>query len=485
VKSYVITLTSQQILGNPDLLNSYLFEDPVFGTDINWPIIAECDNSGHNNFINNGGYTVLRDGGLFVPWGYIFQNTVSFLTAGPFKGPYTITFSPTALDTQYYANLKIVYDFGDGQVQSVERSVLQNSNVELATLNSGPAGINIPHEYWPQNTSVTTYYPSISVLNGNLAQNIYHFTLTFVPVSLFEFTNFHLLNTAQHSKAVDETFSVFELDAPEYVTNARFFSAGTTEYNDPTALPTVDFNTIPGLVLNLDASDTLTLIRDNTERVSYWRDKSDFNNDFSQSIPELTPIFNYNTVSQSQKKAVVFNRLASSGNNEFAPYMTCVNTNSGFNLMQSTSGYTAFYITKANTVDGTIFNGGISQTTPNNLLFEFINPYGFAVYQGTSGVRLPNVSYVLPGYNIYTITAQTSGSLDITADNQSFNFKKLNFIQFGDTQTPPTLGLPTNPPGTSFEVSQVLIYNRVLNQDEYNLVYSSLISRWGITPRND
>lgn len=485
MKSYVITLTSQQVLGNPDLLNSYFFEDPVFSTDIYWQIIAECDNSGHDNFINNGGYEVLRDCGLFVPWGYIFTNTVQFLTAGPFKGPYTITFSPTALDTHFYANLKIVYDFGDGEVQNVERSVLQNANVQLATLNSGPAGINVTHEYWPQNNAVTTYYPSISVLNGNLAQNIYHMTLTFVPVSLFEFTNFHLLNTAQHSKAVDETFSVFELEAPEYVTNARFFSAGTTEYNDSTTLPTIDFNTIPGLILNLDASDALTIIRDSTEKVSYWRDKSNFSNDFSQNIPELTPLFNYNTVSKSQKKAVVFDRLPSSGINERAPYMTCVNQNSGFNLMQSTSGYTAFYVTKANNVVGTVFNGGISQTVPNNLLFEFLSSYGVAVYQGTSGVRLPNVSYVLPGYNIYTITAHTSGSLNVTADAQSFAFKKLDFIQFSNNQTPPTLGLPTNPPGTSFEVSQILIYDRVLDQNDYNLIYSSLISRWGITPRND
>jgi hypothetical protein len=41
VKSYVITLTSSQELGNPQLLNHYLFVDPVYGLSFVYGLTAD------------------------------------------------------------------------------------------------------------------------------------------------------------------------------------------------------------------------------------------------------------------------------------------------------------------------------------------------------------------------------------------------------------------------------------------------------------
>lgn len=476
MKTRTFTLTSEQILGIPDLANGYLFLDPVFGTSINFPLVADGD-----TFLNNS-YTQTFDDGLFVPWGYIFQNVTQTLTAEIFKGPYDVTFTPSVLDTRYYAVLKIIYDFDDGsEPYIVERSVVQQSNSLIASLNSGPAGVSVTHQYWPRGNGVTTYRPSISVINGNLAQNVYKYEFNFVPVSLFDLNSFHLLNTAQHVNSLDETLGVFELDSPEYVTNARFFSGGTTGYNVTPIGKLINYNDIPGLILNLDASDSLSIIKDASNKVSYWSDKSSAGNDFSQSNSSTMPVYLNKSQSESGRRSVHFN-LPLDSSSSIAPHLVCIN-DTGFNTI--TAGYTAFFVMKANNLLGTVFNGGVSQSVPNNLLFKIIPNRGVSVYQGTSGVEIRDVSYVVPRYSIFTVTIPASGQLDVTLDNQVFNYKRLNFIKFGEVNDPATISLPTNPRDTDLEISQILIYNRPLTGAEYNNVYEGLISKWGISLRDD
>lgn len=351
MKSYTITLTSTQKLGNPDLLNHYLFIDPVYGLNFVYSATADGGNIYPHTF------TKLVSGGLYFPWGYLFQTTYNFATAGPFKGPYTITFSPSGLDKRYYSILKITYDFGDGEISTVERDIVPNL-AGAALLNSGdPSSVNISHDYWPKHDGVTTYIPTITVLNGNMAANIFRYRFDFYPSAIYEFDQVRLLNIAQHAQDLDETLGVLELNRPEnYVTNARFFSAADKVYN--LDLPDINFDIIftppnalsgyrSNLILNLDASDPLTIGKDGDNVVSYWKDKSPFNNDFAQGIYVNRPTFLYETQSVAGRKCVHFE------SSTYSRFLTCINT-TGFATI--TSDYTSFFIMRGNEPIGTIFN---------------------------------------------------------------------------------------------------------------------------------
>jgi hypothetical protein len=348
VKSYVITLTSSQELGNPQLLNHYLFVDPVYGLSFVYGLTADGGAIYPNSFVE----TV--SGGQFFPWGYIFQTTYEFITAAPFKGPYNITFSPSGIDTSNYAALKIGYDFGDGESIVIERDVVPNL-VGAALLNSGdPTSVNITHEYWPKSNGVTTYIPTITVLNGNMSANIFRYKLDFYPSTIYDFEDIRLLNIAQHAENLDETLGVFEIDKPQnYTTNARFFSAADRVYNSN--LPDLNFDIIysdsngqgrSNLILNLDASDPLVVFKDLNNLVSYWKDKSVYGNDFAQDVFISRPLFLYETQSQSQRKCILFDGTTTN------KFLTSINS-TGFNTI--TGDYTFFLIMKGNIPEGTIF----------------------------------------------------------------------------------------------------------------------------------
>jgi hypothetical protein len=366
VKSYVITLSSSQELGNPQLLNHYLFVDPVYRLNFVYGLTADGGAIYPNTFVE----TV--SGGQFFPWGYIFQTTYEFITAAPFKGPYNITFSPSGIDTSSYAALKIAYDFGDGESIVIERDIVPNL-VGAALLNSGdPTSVNISHEYWPKSNEVTTYIPTITVLNGNMSANIFRYKLDFYPSTIYDFEDIRLLNIAQHAENLDETLGVFEIDKPEnYTTNARFFSAADRVYNN--VLPDVNFDIVysdsviisgvyqgrSNLILNLDASDPLVVFKDLNNLVSYWKDKSVYGNDFAQGVFISRPLFLYETQSQSQRKCILFNGLTTN------KFLTCINS-TGFATI--TSDYTLFLIMKGNIPDGTIFYS--SSSLPPELLLN-------------------------------------------------------------------------------------------------------------------
>lgn len=335
MNSYIITLTSLQTLGNPTQLNHYLFVDPVAG--VNFPYSLTC-NGGENWGVN----TETVSGGLFFPWGYLFQTNYQFLTSNAFKGPYTITFSPSGLDTRYFGILKIAYDFGDGTSQIIERDVIPN-NPDTALTTGDPTKINVSHDYWPTN-DITTFTPTITVLNGNLTLDVYNITFKLTPTSIHEFNEIRMINVAQNSNKNDETIGIIEINKPEkYVTAARFFSGGNTKYNNSSVF--VDLLNSSNLILNLDASDALTVVKNSDNIVQYWFDKTSYHNDFSQNYYFHRPIFKYDTASLSNRKCVAFNN-ATQG-------LTGVRTD-GFASLSS--GYTICFVMQANAPFGTVFS---------------------------------------------------------------------------------------------------------------------------------
>jgi len=476
VKSYTFTLTSAQTLGTPELLDNYLFTGPVYGSNINFPVTA----SG-GQFLDTS-YLITEDCGLFFPYGYIFQTVVHSATSVNLKGPHTIIFSPSGLDTQYYAVLKIIYDFGDGEVYNVERDIAPGLFGGSDSVGN-PASNGVPHTYWPKNNIATTYTPSITVVNGNLSLDIYNLQFTIVPSSIFEFNKMHLINTAQHTQSLDETLGVFEIDGPNYTTNARYFSAGTTAYNELLADKYINFNDIPGLVLNLDASDVLTLTRDSRNKVYKWADKSDYHNDFEQVLPASTPQFIYNTQSRANRKAVRF-----TSNSTTAANLTCNNLTAFDNI---TGGYTSFFVARTNDINGIVFNGGNLTPTQPNLAFGFTSRNGVNIIQGISGIKIQDISLILPSYSLYTITTYNATNLLFTADKQNIKYNNLK-LSYGTLSTAASVRLPASAtstfnfvPLTDTEVSQVLIYNRVLSTEEYTYVKNTLVNKWGITLQGD
>jgi len=230
--SYV--LSSYQKLEKPNIINHYLFLDPVYGTSINWPASADgylfVDPDVGPNFV----YPLTANGGLLFPWGYPINNTSLSAYLGEFKGETTLTFIPSAIDNSFFPTLKIIYDFDDNRIINVEKGIVQNLLPTVATLDPGtPTSVNVTHIFRPPSKKTTTYYPAVTVLNGNLVLNIFNFSLNVLPDTLFKFDNFHLINSTQITK-IDETYDksleVFEIteDNSNYVTNFLIVSADSS-----------------------------------------------------------------------------------------------------------------------------------------------------------------------------------------------------------------------------------------------------------------
>jgi len=224
--SYV--LSSYQVLQYPSVLNHYLFEDPAEGTNFTYP------NTANGDLFSTAYYPDSANGGLFFPWGYPLFNSALSADLGVFKGDTTLTIVPSSLDETYYAIIKIMYDFeNNDNVVNVEKGIVQNilSN-NTVILNAGsPKETNVEHIFTSQSLSSTTYYPTITVLNGNLGQNVFNLKLTILPDSLFKFDDFHLVNTAQLTRTVDNTpksIEIMEIDSNEENFVSNFILLSTT-----------------------------------------------------------------------------------------------------------------------------------------------------------------------------------------------------------------------------------------------------------------
>ena len=230
--SYV--LSSYQKLEKPNIINHYLFLDPVYGTSINWPASADgylfTDPVSGTSFV----YSFTANSGLFFPWGYPINNTSLSAYLGEYKGETTLTFIPSAIDNQYFPTLKIIYDFDDNRIINVEKGIVQNLLPTVATLDPGtPTNVNVSHIFRPPSKQTTTYYPSVTVLNGNLVLNIFNLSFNVLPDTLFKFDDFHLINSTEITK-IDETYDksleVFEIteDNSNYITNFLIVSTDSS-----------------------------------------------------------------------------------------------------------------------------------------------------------------------------------------------------------------------------------------------------------------
>jgi hypothetical protein len=154
-----------------------------------------------NTYSTTPTYSVTANGGLFFPWGYQKDNIYHVADLGKFKGPITITFSPSSVSQEFYPVLKIRYGFGDGNFTYVEKniygdncSIVTNYEVVSTAVYGNPTNINISNTYWPNKDKITTYKPSISVIGSQGVFDVFDVLLSCLPDSIYSMSDFRLLN---------------------------------------------------------------------------------------------------------------------------------------------------------------------------------------------------------------------------------------------------------------------------------------------------
>jgi len=258
-------LSSYQQLGYPNIINHYLFLDPVYETNIVWPACA--NGSFFDQTVGGFVYPVTANGGLFFPWGYPINNTSLSAYLGTFKGATTLTFIPSSIDNSYFPTLKIVYNFDDEKdILNIEKNLVLNVLPTVATLDPGtPNSTNISHTYYPRNNKITTYHPTVTVLNGNVVSNYFKFTLSIVPDTLFDYDEFRLINSAQITKideAFDKSLEVFEISEnnTHFVSNFLLLSADPSLIvpKSAIALPTPTPSITPTITPTISITPSVT-----------------------------------------------------------------------------------------------------------------------------------------------------------------------------------------------------------------------------------
>lgn len=235
-----VVLSSYQLPGQPDYLNHYFFTDPILGSNFTYPNTANGSlfNATTGTFV----YPATASGGPFYPWGYSVQNTYTIMDLGILKGPYTLTFVPSAIDNTVFTTAKILYAFGDGQTTEVEKDIVidYNKKIRFAGTDSAQVGnpnfVNIDHEYYPQSTGTTTYNPMVSVINGNFVWNVFDIRFSLIPASMYDFNDLTVLNSVGISSD-SKNVIVVETNEPRYVANLKVLSAGPYSLV-PTPTPT-------------------------------------------------------------------------------------------------------------------------------------------------------------------------------------------------------------------------------------------------------
>lgn len=471
MKSYTFVLSSDQQQSLPQILNHYLFEDPVYGISFTYPNTA--NGSFFHTTTGTFTYPVTANGGLIYPWGYVVQTIRTNLTAGPFKGPYTINFCPSGIDTRYFNVLKILYNFDNGEeVLTVEKDVVPNLR-ERFLQTKNPTEITPGRVYYP-GRGMTTYHPIVSVINSNLTQNIYNISFSLVPESLYEYNSLKVLNSIQPGTRYLETMGMFEIENSNFVTNARILSTADTKYSEGLVFTPTQYG---DLIVWLDASDSLSLERDNAYRVQLWQDKSGYDNHFYQLSASNKPVFTYAKQTSSSRKSVKF--AGTINGNIDKKYLTCSN-NTAFEKI--TGGYTVAMVLNPGSLSGTLITQTSDTTNPrNNLSLSFIQPYGVSLTQGLSdnATKMDNLTLNLSGYNLFTFTVLNSSTLHATFDNLELDIPNQTYT-FGNNGADITIG-----PLLSTEISEILIYQTPLSVTTLNKLRSDLRTKWGITYRTD
>lgn len=293
------TLSSYQPLGKPGFINSWYFLDPVYGSNINYPntLSGSLFSGTTGTFV----YPISTLGGNFIPWGYLIQNKTLSADLGMYKGITTLTIIPSSIDERFFTTLKIIYDFNDDDIRIIEKGIVQNDINNSISIDPGsPVDYNISHTYKTPLTT-TTYYPSITVVNGNLSLNIYNLKISLNKDSIFDFDNFHIINSAQLTRSTSSKYKsleVFELDslssrlisnflllssAADEIYNTPFPTSTPTKTPTPTVTPTITLSptVTPTIILTVTPTSTPTNTPTTTETPT----------ETPTSTPATTPTF--------------------------------------------------------------------------------------------------------------------------------------------------------------------------------------------------
>jgi len=513
VRSYTVTLTSEQTPFLPQILDHYLFVDPISGSTFVYPTTADGFSAFDSSSFYTNSVTVTADDENMFPWGYAIQDVITNIIIPPFKGPRNIIFSPAGLDTTQRSILKIIYDFGDGTSTTINRTIVTPTNIGDTLSAGSPNATSVSHVYYPSNnTGITVYKPTITVYNSNIVRNIFNISISAAPMSIYELDDVHLINNVQPHTS-NETQNILEVVSPNHLTTARVVSSNIVEYptvipfNPNTALPNYNYN----LILWLDAGDAFTISKDYDNNVVAWLDKSAYRNDFYTG--PVQPKYTYNRQALSLRKNVAFSNNASMftyGSPSFDSIFYGPNSKYGF-------GYTLFVVMKANTVDGTLFSYDINAPQYNNVLIPNLNisltgANSFVVQQGDtsyvtnqSGIYQPtvvsNISYNLSSYSLFSVMLSGTtndflsgaGSLNayaaIGADtllarrrgqNYIFNINSkydpnISLVRIGASGTYPTSTL------ADAEVSEILLFNTPLDPTACAAIQEYLVNKWKLT----
>jgi hypothetical protein len=481
VRSYTIPLINNQLIGAPSIIDHWYFVDPAQGSSFTYP------NTAFGGRHNTTTFDLTGDDGSFSEWKYSIQDVVEYINVGPLKGPYTINFDASNLDTSIYPILKIEYDFGDGQILVVNRDLVKHLTQGQYLTAGDPKTVPVSHAYYPQSTSgMTVYNPKITVFNADLVSNVYYISISSTAASIYEFNDIHLINTSQQFSII-ESRNIFEIEQPNYLTVGKVLSAFDSNhatsipFNPSRSLPTYSKN----LVLWLDAKDAFTIAKDYNYYVTRWSDKSSYNNDF-YSTGATKPFYLYDSNSFSKRKSIQFRGLA-----------TMTAAASGLNTIFSSSdsingpGYTMFIVMQSNTVGGTVFSydvAGVTVPIPNiNMSFDSANN-AFIVKQGSQVSSFNNISNNLNGYGLFSITLSGTNNARayLTADtlmarktNQNYTYDFSNF--YSPNATLACIGYSPAFPLNSLlnaEISEILIYNTPLDPASIATINNYLIDKW-------
>jgi len=481
VRSYTIPLINNQLIGAPSIIDHWYFVDPNQGSSFTYPNTATGGQ--HTTTF----FPITGDDSGFAEWKYSIQDVVEYIDVGPLKGPYTITFDASTLDTSIYPILKIEYDFGDGQILTVPRNLVKHLTQGQQLTAGEPKGVPVSHVYYPLSSSgITVYNPKITVHNADLVKNIFNISISSTAASIYEFNDIHLINTGQQFSII-ESQNIFEVEQPNYLTVGKVLSAFDSNY--ATSIPFNPGRSLPkyskNLVLWLDASDAFTIAKDYNYYVTRWSDKSSYNNDF-YSNGTFKPFYLYEASSFSKRKSIQFRNPA-----------TMVSAASGLNSIFASAdsingpGYTMFIVMQPDTVGGTVFSydvTGVTSPIPNiNMSLDGANN-AFVIKQGTQVSSFTNISNNLNGYGLFSITL--SGTDDARAylradtlmarkTNQNYTYNFTDYYSPDITRacigTSPAF--PSNPL-LNAEISEILIYNTPLDPASVTEINNYLISKW-------
>jgi hypothetical protein len=201
----------------------YYFTNPGLTTQPSYPLTAD-GGIATSDFDYTSSYPVTAWDGLFYPYGYQIENTYISDILPNLKGDYTIVFSASTSNIQ---PLKIIYNFGDGSNNIVITKPIINSLI-FSSLNSYIFGLNansliyqaVPHNYYAL-SSITTFYPSVTVLNNNLTYIYYSLTATIYPNSLYDLQDIHLVDSTQLQSNTGSNFNILEIDNNQMTTNLQ------------------------------------------------------------------------------------------------------------------------------------------------------------------------------------------------------------------------------------------------------------------------